>query len=231
MFIISHPVDRPVHARHLWGIPYHIPSASKNRTNPFSSPPHSCSIFHYNHLSGGLDDESNNTSHSSDGKTTDGVSASTASNWDVGSGRLGRNTTGADDGKGVGVGGSVGGSASWGLVGSDGGGLGGLGAAGVENGGGWDDWLDDGARAVGDGDGGVLGGVSVWFSILEERAREMHDSETHLRKGVGVGLSVVGDGSTGRADSGIDIDDLRGVNNGIVVVGGNRRRGQSQKKH
>ena len=182
-------------------------------------------------MRGGLDDESNNTSHSSDGKATDGVSASTASNWGVGSGRLGRNTTGADDGKGVGVGGSVRSSACWGLVGSDGGGLGGLGAAGVENRGGWDDGLDDGARAVGDGDSGVLGGVSVWFSILEERAKEMHDSGTHLSQGVGVGLSVVGDGSTGRADSGIGIDDLRGINNGSVVVGGNHRRGQSQKNH
>jgi len=54
-------------------------------------------------------------------------------------------------------------------------------------------WLADGAWAVGDGDGGALS------------------------QGVGVGAASIGDGCASGADSGVDINDLGGVDNGVVV--------------
>jgi len=143
-----------------------------------------------------LQSKSNNTSdgsNGSNGKATNLVGASTASDWNEGCGR-GDASRAVDDGERVGVGGSW---AAWACRGLDWacrGGLGGLGATGVEDGGGWLDWLDNSAWAVGDGDCRAFG------------------------QGVGVGVAVVGDGSIGWADSGINIDNLSGVDDGVVAL-------------
>jgi len=67
------------------------------------------------------------------------------------------------------------------------------------------DGLADGARAVGDNDGRGLG------------------------QGVGVGVASNGDDTTGRADGGVDINDLSGVDNGVVGGVPSRDRGCGSK--
>jgi len=145
-----------------------------------------------------LQNKSNNTSDGSNGKSTDLVGAS-ATDRGVSLGRL-DGASAVDGSERVAVAGACRDDGlEWRRSCTCR-----LGAAGVQNGGGGNDGLDDCAWAVGDGDCGFLG------------------------QGIGVGLTIVGNGAAHWADGGIDIDNLSGIDDGIIAPSRNRARGQSQ---
>ena len=78
-------------------------------------------------------------------------------------------------------------------------------------------WLGHGARAVGDGQGGGLEGMILAYGSSKARVMQLLAC-SYLSDGVSAG--AVGDLSGRRAVSGVDADNLGGVADGTVVVGG-----------